>query len=89
MKAQGDRLIGRVEVDETYWGAAEAGGRGRQLVDKRLVAVAVEQVGRRALGSRQQGTLIAEQALAHWLHGPARLPGLRWVSAALASSLGC
>src|ERR1700676_486430 len=45
-----DRLIGRVEVDETYWGAAEAGVRGRQLVDKLLVAVAVEQVGRRGLG---------------------------------------
>jgi len=45
-----DRLTGRVEVDETYWGAAEAGVRGRQVVDKLLVAVAVEQVGRRDLG---------------------------------------
>ena len=45
-----DRLAGRVEVDETYWGAAEAGVRGRQVVDKLLVAVAVEQVGRRGLG---------------------------------------
>src|SRR6202790_59983 len=45
-----DRLSGRGEVDESYWGAAEAGVRGRQLVDKLLVAVAVEQVGRRGLG---------------------------------------
>ena len=45
-----DRLTGRVEVDETYWGAEEPGLRGRQLVDKVLVAVAVEQVGRRGLG---------------------------------------
>ncbi len=45
-----ERLAGRVEVDETYWGAEEAGVRGRQLVDKVLIAVAVEQVGRRGLG---------------------------------------
>jgi transposase-like protein/predicted RNA-binding Zn-ribbon protein involved in translation (DUF1610 family) len=45
-----ERLAGRVEVDETYWGAEEAGVRGRQLVDKVLIAVAVEEVGRRALG---------------------------------------
>jgi transposase-like protein len=45
-----DRLSGRVEVDETYWGAVEAGVRGRQTVNKVLVAVAVEQVGRRGFG---------------------------------------
>jgi len=45
-----DRLSGRVEVDETYWGAAEAGVRGRQTSNKVLVAIAVEQVGRRGLG---------------------------------------
>jgi transposase-like protein len=45
-----DRLQGRVEVDETYWGAEEPGVRGRQLVDKVLIAVAVEQVGRHGLG---------------------------------------
>ena len=45
-----DRLSGRVEVDETYWGAVEAGVRGRQTVNKVLVVVAVEQVGRRGLG---------------------------------------
>jgi transposase-like protein len=45
-----DRLAGRVEVDETYWGAVEAGVRGRQTTRKVLVAIAVEQVGRRGLG---------------------------------------
>jgi len=45
-----DRLRGHVEVDETFWGAKEAGLRGRQRVEKVLVAVAVEQVGRRGLG---------------------------------------
>lgn len=45
-----DRLAERVEVDETYWGAAEAGVRGRQTISKVLVAIAVEQVGRRGLG---------------------------------------
>ena len=43
-----DRLTGRVEVDETHWGAAEAGAWGRRL-NKVLIAVAVEQVGRRGL----------------------------------------
>lgn len=41
-----DRLTGRVEVDETYWGAAEAGAWGRQHTDKALIAVAVEEIGR-------------------------------------------
>ena len=45
-----DRLAGRVEVDETYWGAVEAGVRGRQTSRKALIAVAVEQIGRRGLG---------------------------------------
>jgi len=45
-----DRLRRHVEVDETFWGAKEASPRGRQPGDKALVAVAVEQVGRRGLG---------------------------------------
>jgi transposase-like protein len=35
---------------ETYWGAGEEGVRGRQLVNRTLMAIAVEQVGRRGLG---------------------------------------
>lgn len=44
-----DRLRGRVEVDETYLGAEEAGIRGRGTVRKSLVLVAVE-YGRRGIG---------------------------------------
>jgi transposase-like protein len=42
-----DRLTGIVEVDETYWGAEEPGLIGRQAESKVLVAVAVEEDGRR------------------------------------------
>jgi hypothetical protein len=45
-----DRLTGRVEVDETYWGAGEDGRKGRHLVNRVLIAIAVEQVGRQACG---------------------------------------
>jgi len=42
-----DRLQGRVEVDETYWGAAEAGVVGRLTHSKALVIVAAQEDGRR------------------------------------------
>jgi transposase-like protein len=41
-----DRLTGRVEVDETYWGGAEPGLRGRESGKKTLIAVAAEAVGK-------------------------------------------
>lgn len=41
-----DRLHGVVEVDESYLGAAEEGLRGRQVENKILIAVAVEEDGR-------------------------------------------
>jgi transposase-like protein len=44
-----ERLNGKVEVDETYWGAEE-GVRGRMVVNKLLIVIAVEQVGRQGLG---------------------------------------
>lgn len=37
-----DRLRGLVEVDETYWGAKEAGVVGRKTEEKAMIAVAVE-----------------------------------------------
>lgn len=40
-----ERLRGVVEVDETYWGAAEAGVRGRQAVSKALIIVAAQADG--------------------------------------------
>ena len=42
-----DRLSGTVEVDETYWGAEESGLIGRLSVNKAIIAVAVEEDGRR------------------------------------------
>jgi transposase-like protein/ribosomal protein L37AE/L43A len=42
-----DRLTGRVEVDETYWGASETGGvSGRKIEKKVLIAVAAQEDGR-------------------------------------------
>jgi transposase-like protein len=40
-----ESLQGRVEVDETYLGASESGVRGRQLVGKALIVIAVELTG--------------------------------------------
>jgi transposase-like protein len=40
-----ERLLGTVEVDETYWGGQEEGVRGRQVVEKALIAIAAEKEG--------------------------------------------
>lgn len=37
-----ERLLGTVEVDETYIGGEEQGSRGRKIVNKALVVIAVE-----------------------------------------------
>lgn len=42
-----DTLAGTVEVDEAYVGGEESGVRGRQLVGKALVAIAVELDGKK------------------------------------------
>jgi transposase-like protein len=42
-----DQLVGTVEVDETYVGGAEEGVRGRELIKKALVVIAVEVEGRK------------------------------------------
>lgn len=42
-----DQLVGTVEVDETYVGGVEEGVRGRELVRKALVVIAVELKGRK------------------------------------------
>jgi transposase-like protein len=42
-----DRLSGRVEVDETYLGAAEKGLRGRKTDRKALIVVAAQEDGKR------------------------------------------
>ena len=40
-----ERLKGRIEVDETYWGAEEEGAVGRRTEEKTLVIVAAEEDG--------------------------------------------
>jgi transposase-like protein len=45
-----ERLVGRVEVDETYVGGPTAGPRGRGAVGKILVLVAVEGAAKKKLG---------------------------------------
>jgi len=42
-----ERLSGTVEVDETFWGASETNVRGRETQKKSLIAVAVEEKGKR------------------------------------------
>jgi len=51
-----DRLSGVVEVDETYWGAEEPGLIGRLTESKALIAVAVEEDGRK-IGRIRLGTI--------------------------------
>ena len=41
-----DKLSGRVEVDDCYWGAPEEGIRGRHLGSKTVIVVAAEEDGR-------------------------------------------
>jgi transposase-like protein len=45
-----ERLIGFVEVDETYVGGSEEGVRGRETETKALVAIAAEARGKSAIG---------------------------------------
>ena len=40
-----DRLSGRVEVDQTYWGSQEEGVRGRQTESKALIVIAAQEDG--------------------------------------------
>jgi transposase-like protein len=40
-----DRLSGRVEVDETYWGSEEENVRGRQTENKALIVIAAQEDG--------------------------------------------
>ena len=47
VRLERERLTGMVEVDETYVGGAEEDVRGRQLVSKCVVLVAVESEGER------------------------------------------
>jgi transposase-like protein len=46
VRADRDRLSGRVEVDETYIGSPEEGTRGRQVEAKSLIVIAAQENGR-------------------------------------------
>ena len=41
-----DRLTGKIEVDETYFGSAEEGFPGRKIIHKALIAIAVQEDGK-------------------------------------------
>jgi transposase-like protein len=41
-----DRLTGRIEVDEVFWGAPEAGRHGRRIGNKALILIAAEEDGK-------------------------------------------
>ena len=43
MRPGRDRLFGRVEVDETYWGNEEEGIRGRQTESQALIVIAAQE----------------------------------------------
>jgi transposase-like protein len=42
-----DRLSGRVEVDETYWGSRQEGWQGREPGHKTLIVIAAQEDGRK------------------------------------------
>jgi transposase-like protein len=61
-----DRLAGRVEVDETYYGGEEEGVLGRELEGKTLIVIAAEEDGR-GVGRIRMGQV--KDASASSLHG--------------------
>ena len=60
-----DRLTGRVEVDETYWGADEQPVIGRLTHDKALIAIAAQEDGRGIGRIRLRRILDVTQASLH------------------------
>lgn len=72
VRPRGDRLTGRVEVDETYLGGLEEGVRGRQTERKSLIVIArLRKMGWPGIGDPQNqfpgGTLVP--APAGWIIG--------------------
>ena len=64
-----ERLRGVVEVDETYWGAAESGGAiGRLVYSKALIVVAAEQDGKGIGRIRMALDPLSRSRNASWLY---------------------
>ena len=70
-----DRLSGVVEVDETYWGAEEPGLIGRLTENKALVAIAVEEDGKKIGRIRLQTIPDLKQATLHGFIAASVEPG--------------
>jgi len=70
-----ERLQGRVEVDETYWGAEETGVIGRRTETKALLIVAAEIDGAGVGRIRMQRLAALTRAEAHRFLGAAVEPG--------------
>jgi transposase-like protein len=47
VRPEREKLSGKVEVDETYWGASESTVRGREMDKKALIVIAAEEDGKR------------------------------------------
>jgi transposase-like protein len=72
-----DRLRGTVEVDETYWGAEEAGVVGRQTEAKALVIIAAEADGKGIGRIRMRRLPALTRAAVHGFLRAAVEPGSR------------
>lgn len=70
-----DRLTGRVEVDETYWGVDEKPVIGRLTYDKALIAIAAQQDGRGIGRIRLRRIPAATKASLHGFIAEAVEPG--------------
>jgi transposase-like protein len=83
-----DRLSGTVEVDEAYWGAEESGLIGRLAVHKAIIAVAVEEDGRRIGRVRLQTIPNLTQAVLHGFIAASVEPGSKVRTDGFKSNLG-
>src|SRR5260370_42451791 len=70
-----DRLVGVVEVDETYWGGEETGAIGRRTEIKALIIVAAQEDGKGIGRIRLRSIPNLTKATLHGFIAPAITPG--------------